>query len=275
MGKRRTQQQVRKIKPKNAIPAAPPPADSGAQRKQREKYVASGGLLQGYAPEFVIRLGYYALGVAVACLLIGLLLLLFLPYGLPVRIVAALVWLVPIAFGASFLGPGYRLATKDRKLEPKLVQGQLLGASAVSTSLGLGMLMVKTRGGNDQYLVQPEKLAKVPGNQVQVMITVTPNLRHVRSLGIMGQRLVGRPEQPVPEVIRRLRLLPLVTPAALAGAAVIGDDGVALIPIHNDILHAILALLAGVILGGAVYGVSFLLQRRMYAQVQTLMPGAV
>ena len=274
MGKRRTQQ-VRKIKPKNIPAPAPAAADSGAQRKQREKYVASGGLLQGYAPEFVMRLGYYALGVAALCIVIMVLLVLFLPYGLPVRIVAALAWLVPIAFGASFLGPGYRLAMKDKKQEPRLVQGQLMGASAVSTSLGLGMLMVKTRGGNDQYLVQPEKLAKVPGNQVQVMITVTPHLRHVRSLGIMGQRLVGRPEQPVPEVIKRLRLLPLVTPIALAVAAIIGDDGVAFLPISNVILHTALAVLAGVILGAAVYGVSFLLQRRMYAEVQTLMPGGI
>ena len=40
-----------------------------------------------------------------------------------------------------------------------------------------------------------------------VMITVTPNLRHVRSVGVMGQRMVGRPDQPVPTVLKRLRLM--------------------------------------------------------------------
>ena len=81
-----------------------------------------------------------------------------------------------------------------------MVQGQLQGASAISTSFGLGMLMLKTRGGQEQYLVPPDKLAKVPGNQVTVMVSVTPNLRHVRSVGIMGQRLMPRADAPVPEV---------------------------------------------------------------------------
>ena len=279
MGKRRAlvrQQRkiVREVKPKG-VPAAAAPADSKQQKKQRERYVAAGGLLQGYAPEFIVKLGYYSVGVVAVCLVVMALLLLFLPYGWPVRIAAALAWLVPVAFLASFIGPGYRLALRDRKAEPRMVQGQLLGASNVSTSLGLGMLMVKTRGGNEQYLVDPEKLNKVPGNQVNVMITVTPNLRHVRSLGVMGQRLVGRPDQPVPEVIKRLRLLPLATPAALAGAAIVGDDAVALSPIPNDALHAVLAIVVGALLGAAVYGLSFLYQRRMYADVQALVPGGL
>jgi hypothetical protein len=278
MGKRRVQQtrqvrQVRRVKPK-ITPAAP--ATTGPeQKRQRERYVQSGGLLQGYAPEFVLRLGWYAAAAAVVCLLIMALLLLFLPYGWPVRIVAAIVWVVPLAFGASFLLPGMRLAWKDRKQEPRVIQGQLLGASAVSTSLGLGMLMLKTRGGNDQYLVAPEKLGKVPGNQVTVMVTATPNLRHVRSVAVMGQRMMPRPEPPVPDVVRRLRLLPIVTPVALALAAIAGDDGVALLPIHPDLLHALLALLTGAVLAGAVYGVSFLFQRRMYREVETLLPGGL
>src|SRR5207248_5454030 len=125
-------------------------------------------------------------------------------------------------------------------------------------SLGLGMLMLKTRGGNEQYLVTPEKLSKVPGNQVTVMMNVTPNLRHVRSLAVMGQRMVGRPEQPVPEVLRRLRLLPIVTPVALAAAAIVGDDAVAAAPIPGDVVHAALAIAVGAALAGAVYGASVL-----------------
>src|SRR5439155_20738669 len=177
MGKRRVQQrqvrrQVRQVKPK--LPQQP--VTDRQQKRQRERYVAAGGLLQGYAPEFVVRLGYISAAIAVVCVAVMVVLLLFLPYGLPVRIVAAVAWLVPIVMVASFVAPAFRLAWKDRKEDTKLVQGQLLGASEVSTSLGLGMLMVQTRGGTEQFLVAPEKLAKVPGNQVQVMVNITPRL---------------------------------------------------------------------------------------------------
>ena len=157
----------------------------------------------------------------------------FIPpiYGWPVAVAGALAWLLPIALLASFVGPGFRLALKDRRSEPKLVQGQLVGASSVSTSMGLGMLMVQTRGGVEQYLVPPARLKQVPGNQVNVVLTVTPYLKHVKSVGVMGQRMVGRVEPPVPPVMRRLQLLPLVTPLGLALGAVIGDDVVALLPI--------------------------------------------
>jgi hypothetical protein len=278
MGKKRMQskqvrRQVRQIKPKNLPSTAA--ATPAQQKRQRERYVQAGGMLQGYAPDFVERIGIYTLGIALACVLIGALLLLVLPYGLPVRVVAALAWLLPIIFMASFIVPGWRLARKDRRQEPRLVQGQLQGASSMSTSLGLGMLMVQTRGGSEQYLVDPAKLARVPGNQVPVMLTVTPNLRHVKSVGVMGQRMVPRPEPPVPDVVKRLRILPLATPVALAAAVILGDDIVALLPIRPDWVHALAAVLAGALLGLAVYGASFFLQKRLYTEVQGLMPGGV
>jgi hypothetical protein len=279
MGKKRVQskqvrRQVRQIKPKN-LPSTGSAATPAQQKRQRERYVQAGGMLQGYAPEFVERLGLYALGVAAACVLIGALILWLLPYGLPVRIVAALAWVLPIVFMASFIVPGWRLARKDRRQEPRLVQGQLQGASTMSTSLGLGMLMIQTRGGSEQYLVNPAKLAKVPGNQVPVVLTVTPNLRHVKSVGVMGQRMVPRADPPVPAVVKRLRILPLVTPLALAAAVILGDDTLSLLPIRPDWLHALLALLAGVLLGLAVFGASFLFQKRLYTEVQGLMPGGL
>ncbi len=276
MGKKRVQSrqvrqvtQVRQVKPKSV------PAPSGDQRKQRERYVSSGGMLQGYAPETVIRIGYIAAAAAVGCLLIMAALLLFLPYGWPVRVVAAAVWVLPIAFGASIVLRGFQLALRDRKLEPRLVQGQLLGASEVSTSLGLGMLMLKTRAGQEQYLVEQEKLNKVPGNQVNVMLSVTPNLRYVRSVSIMGQRMVGRPDQPIPPVLKRMRLMPILTPVALAGAAIIGADVVAFLPIRPELAHALLALVAAAALAGAVFGVSHFVQRRLYQEVQSLVPGGL
>lgn len=274
MGKKRAQvrqvrQQMRKVQPKAGAPTG-----TGQTRRQREQFVQAGGMLQGYAPDFVVRLGYIAIGIAIACLVIIAAIVIFVPplYGLPVAIAASIAWVLPIALLASFVAPGFRLALKDRKAEARLVQGQLVGASSVSTSMGLGMLMIQTRGGVEQYLVPPARLKQVPGNQVNVVLTITPNLRHVRSVGVMGQRMVGRVEPPVPPVMNRLQQLPVITPIALALAAVIGDDAVALSPIPNSIVHAALAILAGTALAAAVYGVSFLLQRRMMKEVQALVP---
>jgi hypothetical protein len=274
VGKKRAQvrqvrQQMRKVTPK-----AGPPASTGQTRKQRERFVQAGGMLQGYSPDFVVRLGYISIGIGVACLLIIAAILIFVPrlYGWPDAIAASIAWALPIALLASFVAPGFRLAQKDRKAEARLVQGQLVGASSVSTSMGLGMLMIQTRGGTEQYLVPPARLKQVPGNQVNVVLTVTPNLRHVRSVGVMGQRMVGRVEPPVPAVMNRLQQLPVITPIALAVAAIIGDDAVALSPIPNPAVHAVLAILVGTALAGAVYGVSFLLQRRMMREVQALVP---
>ena len=272
MGKkqvRQVRQQMRKVQPKPAASNA-----AGATRKQRERFVQSGGMLQGYAPEFVMRIGYISVAAAVICVLVIAVLIAFVPpvYGWPDTIAACIAWVLPIALLASFVAPGFRLALKDRKAEGRLVQGQLVGASSVSTSMGLGMMMVQTRGGVEQYLVPPARLKQVPGNQVNVVLTVTPNLRHVKSVGVMGQRMVGRVEPPVPPVMKRLQLLPLVTPLGLALGAVIGDNAVALSPIEPSLLHATLAIVAGAALAGVVYGVSFLLQRRMMTEVQALIP---
>src|SRR5487761_230299 len=251
MGKKQVRTQMRKVKAKPSANSTLP--GQNATRKQRERYVQAGGMLQGYAPDFVVRLGYIAIGIGVVCLLAIAACLLFLraAYGLPVAIAASLAWVLPIALLASFIAPGFRLALKDRTAEARLVQGQLVGASTVSTSMGLGLLMVQTRGGQEQYLVPPARLKQIPGNQVNVVLTVTPNLRHVRSVGIMGQRMVGRVEPPVPPVMKRLQLLPLVTTLALTLGAVIGDDAVALSPISPSALHAVLAVLAGAALAAA------------------------
>ena len=153
-----------------------------------------------------------------------------------------------------------------------MTQGQLLGASSVSTSFGLGMIMLKSRAGQEQYLVAPEKLARVPGNVVQVILSYTPGLRHVRAVSVMGQRMMPRQEPPTPPILNRLKLIPLVTPIALALAVIIGVDVVAFLPIPNEIVHAVLAIVVGAALAGAVYGVSFLMQRRLMGQVRGLLP---
>src|SRR6266571_638898 len=272
MGKKQFRAQMRRIKPK--APSTGQMAQ-GTTRKQRERYVEAGGMLQGYAPDFVVRLGYIAVGVAVACLIVmGVLILVLRPiYGWADAIVAAIAWLLPVALLASFVAPGFRLALKDRRAEAKLVQGQLTGASTVSNSMGLGLLMVQTRGGSEQYLVPPARLKQIPGNQVNVVLTVTPYLRHVRSVDIMGQRMVGRVEPPVPPVMRQLQRLPVLTPIALSLAVIIGDDVLAAVPVvSNEAVHAALAVAVGAALGALVYFGSTLLQRRMMAEAQALVP---
>lgn len=281
-------QQVRQVRPQAATrqaPGARPQAQQKQtpkqQRRQRQQYVESGGLLQGYAPKRVIQVTYIAAAGALVCVAAIVVILFVLPMVFhdldwATRAVAAVAWVIPIAFAASFLVPGWRLARKDLKGEPTVVQGQLMGASPVSTSFGLGMLMVKTRNqGTQQFLVPTEKLARIPGNQVPVLVTMTPNLHHVKSVGIVGQRLAPRPEQPVPEVLNRLRLLPIATPAAISLGAIVGTLVVALLPIGNQILHVILTFVAGAALGAGIYGLSVLVQRRLYAEVQALLPGGM
>src|SRR6266571_4383295 len=145
---------MRKVQPKAGAPTS-----AGQTRRQREQFVQAGGMLQGYAPGQVVRIGYIAIGVAVVCLLIIAAIVIFVPklYGWPDAVAASVAWVLPVALLASFIAPGFRLALKDRKAEGRLVQGQLEGASTVSTSIGLGMVIVKTRGGSEQYLVPPAK----------------------------------------------------------------------------------------------------------------------
>src|SRR3989442_3215521 len=88
MGKkqvRQVRQQMRKVQPKPAASNA-----AGATRKQRERFVQSGGMLQGYAPEYVIRIGYISVAVAVLCLLVIAACLVFVPpiYGWPDAVAA-------------------------------------------------------------------------------------------------------------------------------------------------------------------------------------------
>src|SRR5258708_3265576 len=253
MGKKQMRQvrpQVRPGQPKAA--KAPTP---GQTRKQRERYVQAGGMLQGYAPDFVIRMGYIAVAVGVLCLAVIAACLIFIPpiYGWPVAIAASLAWVLPIALLASFVAPGFRLALRDRKAEGKLVQGQLVGASSVSTSIGLGMMMVQTRGGVEQYLVAPARLKQGPGNQVNVDLPITPNLRTGEPVWVSAHDMVGRVEPPVPPVMRRLQLLPVLTPLAIAEGAIVGDDGVALAPISPHWVHAVIAAAVGAALAAGFY----------------------
>jgi hypothetical protein len=267
----RRQMRQMKVKPGQQQPS---PAD---QRRQRERYVESGGFVQGYAPEAVLRLGYGVTGLLVVCLLIAIEVAIgpLRPIDQPTAIVAAIVWAVPIVMALALLGPGVRLAWLDRKAQPKVVQGQLVGASSVSPSRGLGMIMVRTRQGTEQYLVQPQKLARVPGNVVQVVLSVTPRINHVRSVQVIGQRQVPRAESPMPEVLRRIQLLPILTPVSIAVAAIVGAEVVGFIPFTPSWAHALATLVAAVALGGGAFGITYLYQRRLMEEAQKLVPGGL
>src|SRR5258706_12362458 len=101
---------MRKVQPKAGAPTS-----AGQTRRQREQFVQAGGMLQGYAPNQVIRIGYIAIGVAVVCLLVIAAILIFVPtvYGWPDAITASVAWARPVALVASFIAPGLRVAVKD------------------------------------------------------------------------------------------------------------------------------------------------------------------
>src|SRR5258706_7054251 len=104
MGKKQVRAQMRQVKRK---PPTPGQLAQGTTRKQRERYVEAGGMLQGYAPDFVIRLGYIAVGVAVACLIVMAVLILVLRpvYGLADPIVAAVGLVVAGRRAGDLFGP--------------------------------------------------------------------------------------------------------------------------------------------------------------------------
>ena len=133
---RQVRQQVRQVQPKAGTAATP-----GQTRKQRERYVQAGGMLQGYAPDFVIRMGYIAAGAGVVCVLAIAACIIFLPsiYGWPDAVAAALAWVLPIALLASFIAPGFRLAMRDRKAEAKLEQSVARKLGLVPRTSGLNI----------------------------------------------------------------------------------------------------------------------------------------
>src|SRR5438874_10932708 len=101
MGKkqvRQVRQQMRKVQPKPAASNA-----AGATRKQRERFVQSGGMLQGYAPEYVIRIGYISVAAAVLWVLIMAACLVLLPpiYGWRDALAAAMGSVLPTAGRAA------------------------------------------------------------------------------------------------------------------------------------------------------------------------------
>lgn len=198
--------QQRRIKPK-AAPAAPiaPAKRSGALQPR---------MLEGYSPATVIRLTLYLAAYQVVLLVVGVALAVVFP-DLAVKILTALFFTLAIAIPGTLVWPALVLALRDRKATPEFIQGQMVGASPVSTVFGLGLLQVRTRQATQSVNIERKLLRQVPQNQVQVAVRLTPNLRHVSSLQVIGPRMAGGIPTEVPPQFRQAERFPLY---AIGGA---------------------------------------------------------
>jgi hypothetical protein len=263
--KQQTRVQQRRIKPKQrqAQFQPPPPPAKGANRALQAR------MLEGYSPQSVIRISLYLAIFQVVLLLIGAgLFLLF--QDLPLKLEAALVLVAAAILPGTLVWPALVLALRDRKATPELVQGQMISAAPVSTVYGLGMLQIRTRQ-KDVYLNIERRLLKmIPQNQVQVASRVTPNLRHVASLQVIGPRMGGNIPAEVPEQFRWAERFPLLA-LGLTYVAVFGLGLLVLaLPLYGSLLWLHLLLVPAVMALGAVtarFAISFF-QKRLEARLQ-------
>lgn len=231
MAREKARVQQRKVRAKPAQFQPPPPPAKGSGRLQAR-------MLDGHAPSTVFRLASYLAVFQLALLLVGAGLFFILP-DLPLKIEDALVFLLAAIVPGTLVWPALVLAWRDRKAPVELIQGQMMGASPVSMTYGLGMLYVKTRQRELQLNIPRKLLRQVPQNQVQVAVRMTPNLRHVASLQVMGPRMAGGVPTEVPEQFRFAERFPILA-IALTYAGVFGMGiiflciplGTALLPIH-------------------------------------------
>jgi hypothetical protein len=262
--KQQTRVQQRRVKPKQRqVQFQPPPPPKGANRALQPR------MLEGYSPDAVIRISLYLAIFQVVLLVAGV--GLFLVFrDLPLKLEAALVLLAAAILPGTLVWPALVLALRDRKAAPELVQGQMISAAPVSTVYGLGMLQIRTRQ-KDVYLNIERRLLKlIPQNQVQVAGRVTPNLRHVAGLQVMGPRMGGNIPADVPEQFRWAERFPLV---ALVGTYVavfgLGLIGLAL-PLYGSLLWLhLLAVPAVMAVAAAIarFAIRFF-QKRLEARLQ-------
>ncbi|MDP9325354.1 MAG: hypothetical protein M3O87_02300 [Candidatus Dormibacteraeota bacterium] len=228
MARQKTRVQQRRVKAKVAQfqpPAAP--AKSSGRLQAR--------MLEGHAPSTVFRIALYLGVFQLALLLIGAGLFFVLP-DLPLKIEDALVFLLAAIVPGTLIWPALILAWRDRRAQSELIQGQMMGASPVSMTYGLGMLYVKTRQREVQLNIPRKLLRQVPQNQVQVAVRMTPNLRHVSSLQVMGPRLAGSVPTEVPEQFKFAERFPILA-IALTYAGVFGIGIILLcIPLPSALL---------------------------------------
>ncbi|GAC1329203.1 MAG: hypothetical protein NVSMB17_05370 [Candidatus Dormibacteria bacterium] len=253
--------QQRKIKPKAAQFEPPqPPAKKGALQAR---------MLEGHNPKTVVRLSIYvAIYQAVLLLLaIGLGIVLN-PW--PLKVEDALLFLLGIIIPGTLVWPALVLALRDRKAQVEMVQGQMVGASPVSMTYGLGMLYIKTRQGQRQMNIERRLLKQIPQNQVQVVARVTPNLHHVAGIQVIGPRMGPSVPTDIPEQYRIAERFPVY---AIGGAygAVFGIGLVLLLlPLYGSLLglHIVLVPLGMAAAGFAARYATTFYQKRLESTLQ-------
>ncbi|MDQ6748346.1 MAG: hypothetical protein M3010_09630, partial [Candidatus Dormibacteraeota bacterium] len=200
MPKQQMRVQQRKVKPKAAQFEPPPPSKNRGALQAR--------MLEGHHPRTVIRLSIYVAVYQLVLLVIGIGLgLLLRPWPLDVE--DALLFLLAILVPGTLIWPALLLALRDRKAQVELVQGQMVGASPVSMTYGLGMLYLKTRQGQRQMNIERRLLKQIPQNQVQVVARVTPNLHHVAGVQVIGPRIGAGVPSDVPAQFKTAERFPI------------------------------------------------------------------
>ena len=86
-------------------------------------------------------------------------------------------------------------------------------ASPVSTTYGLGLLLLNTRQGRVQLNTERRLLRTLPEAQVQVIARVSPHLRHVSSVQTTGPRMGRNVAIEVPEQFKAAERFPLIVEA--------------------------------------------------------------
>jgi len=252
--------QQRKIKPKAAQFEPPPPAAKGALQAR---------LLEGHNPKTVVRLATYLAIYQVVVLLIGIGLAVILnPW--PLKVEDVLIFLLGVIVPGTLVWPALVLALRDRKAQVEMVQGQMVGASPVSMTYGLGMLYLKTRQGQRQMNIERRLLKQIPQNQVQVIARVTPNLHHVAGIQVIGPRIGPTVPSEIPAQFKIAERFPIY---AIGGAyaAVFGIGLILLLlPLYGSLLglHIVLIPLGMAAAGfGARYATSYY-QKRLESTLQ-------
>lgn len=194
-------------------------------------------MLEGHNPKTVIRLSIYLAIYQAVLLILGIGLgLLLRPW--PLEVEDALLFLLAIIVPGTLLWPALVLALRDRGAQVEMVQGQMVGASPVSMTYGLGMLYIKTRQGQRQLNIERRLLKSIPQNQVQVIARVTPNLHHVAGIQVMGPRMGAGVPSEIPEQFRSAEKFPLYA----IGGAYAGVFGVGLVLLLLPLYGALLAV---------------------------------
>jgi hypothetical protein len=261
--KQQVRVQQRKIKPKAAQfePPAPPAKKGGLQAR----------MLEGHSPRTIIRLSTY-LAVYQLVLLVLMVALAVVYRDLAMKIEDVIFFLAAIIVPGALVWPALLLARKDQKATPEMYQGQMVGASPVSMVYGLGMLYLNTRQQKVQFNVERKLLKGIPQTQVQVAARVTPNLRHVSSLQVIGPRFGPSIPVEVPEKFKVAERFPLYVIAGAYGA-VFGIGLILLLaPFPGNLLfvHVLLVPAGMAVAAVAVRFITSFAQKRLQTSLEGL-----